>query len=35
MSGAPKITPIQLKGYNCKRSKYNGVVPKLPMRSML
>ena len=32
---APKITPIQLKEYNCKQSKYNDVVPKLPMRSML
>ena len=32
---APKIIPIQLKEYNCKQSKYNGVVPKLPMRSML
>ena len=31
----PKITPIQLKEYNCKQSKYNDVVPKLPMRSML
>ena len=32
---APKITPIQLKEYNCKQSKYSDVVPKLPMRSML
>jgi GTPase SAR1 family protein len=32
---APKIQPIQLKEYNCKQSKYNDVVPKLPMRSML
>ena len=32
---APKITPIQLKDYNCKQSKYSDVVPKLPMRSML
>ena len=32
---APKITPIKLKEYNCKQSKYNDVVPKLPMRSML
>ena len=31
----PKVTPIQLKEYNCKQSKYNDVVPKLPMRSML
>ena len=31
----PKITPIQLKEYNCKQSKYNDVVPKLLMRSML
>ena len=31
----PTITPIQLKEYNCKQSKYNDVVPKLPMRSML
>ena len=31
----PKITPIQLKRYICKQSKYNDVVPKLPMRSML
>ena len=30
-----KITPIQLKQYNCKQSKYNDVVPKSPMRSML
>ena len=35
MSGAPKITPIHLKEYTCKQSKYNDVVPKLPMRSML
>ena len=35
MSATPKITPIQLKEYNCKQSKYNDVVPKLPMRSML
>ena len=32
---APNITPIQLNEYNCKQSKYNDVVPKLPMRSML
>lgn len=32
---APKITPIQLKEYNCKQSKYSDVAPKLPMRSML
>ena len=32
---APKITPIQLKEYSCKQSKYNDVVPKPPMRSML
>ena len=32
---APKITPIRLKYYNCKQSKYNDVVPKLPMISML
>ena len=32
---APKIQPIQLKGYNCKQSKYSDVAPKLPMRSML
>ena len=32
---APKITPIQLKEYNSKQSKYSDVVPKLPMRSML
>ena len=32
---APKLTPIQLKQYNCKQSKYNDIVPKLPMRSML
>ena len=31
----PKITPIHLKEYDCKQSKYNDVVPKLPMRSML
>jgi len=31
----PTIKPIQLKEYNCKQSKYNDVVPKLPMRSML
>ena len=31
----PKITPIQLKEYNCKQSKYNYVVPKLQMRSTL
>ena len=31
----PKIQPIQLTEYNCKQSKYNDVVPKLPMRSML
>ena len=30
-----KITPIQLNRYNCKQSKYNDIVPKLPMRSML
>ena len=36
MSGTtPKINPIQLTGYNCKQSKYNDVVPKLPMRAML
>ena len=29
------ITPIQLKSYNCKQSKYNDIAPKLPMRSML
>ena len=32
---APKITPIQLKEYNCKQYKYSDVAPKLPMRSML
>ena len=32
---APKISPIQLKEYNCKQSKYSDVAPKLPMRSML
>ena len=32
---APKITPIQLKEYNCKQSKYSDVAPKLPMRSVL
>ena len=31
----PTIKPIQLKEYNSKQSKYNDVVPKLPMRSML
>ena len=31
----PIVKPIQLKEYNCKQSKYNDVVPKLPMRSML
>jgi GTPase SAR1 family protein len=31
----PTVKPIQLKEYNCKQSKYNDVVPKLPMRSML
>ena len=31
----PTIKPIQLKEYNCKQSKYNDVVPKLPRRSML
>ena len=29
-----RITPIQLKEYNCKQSNYNDV-PKPPMRSML
>ena len=32
---APKITPVQLKEYNGKQSKYSDVAPKLPMRSML
>ena len=32
---APKVTPIQLNQYNCKQSKYNDVLPKLPMISML
>ena len=32
---APKVIPLQLKEYNCKQSKYNDVVPKLPMRSTL
>ena len=31
----PIIQPIQLKEYNCKQSKFNDIVPKLPMRSML
>ena len=31
----PKITPTQLKYYKCKQSKYDDVVAKLPMRSML
>ena len=35
MSATPSIKPIQLKEYNSKQSKYNDVVPKLPMRSML
>ena len=26
----PKVTPIQLKEYNCKQSKHNDVVPNLP-----
>ena len=32
---APKNTPVQLQGYTCKQSRYNDVVPKLPMRSTL
>ena len=32
---APKITPIQLKEYNCKQSKYNDLVLKFLMGSML
>ena len=31
----PKITPIQLKEYNCKQSHYGDIVPNLPMRSMI
>ena len=32
---APKTIPIKLQEYNCKQPKYNDVVPKLPMRSLL
>ena len=35
MSGTQKVTPIQLKEYNCNQSHYGDIVPKLPMRSML
>ena len=35
MSATPKITPIQLKQYNCNQSHYGDIVPKLPMGSML
>ena len=34
-SAAPTVKPIKLKGFSCKQSSYNDVVPKLPMRSVL
>ena len=32
---APRVTPVQLNDHNCKQSKYNDVVHKSPMGSML
>ena len=35
MQTTPVITPIKLKEYKVKQSKYGGIVPKLPTRAML
>ena len=31
----PSLKPIGLKEHTCKQRHYGGIVPKLPMRSML